>query len=74
MARGKLEREWRLNMIEIKEYYSEENEQRCISCIEKVIEIVEGEAGLVTKEITEREFEEKASKLPEMITRIRMEK
>lgn len=27
--------------IEIKEYYSEENEQRCISCIEKVIEIVE---------------------------------
>ena len=42
--------------------------------IEKVIEIVEGEAGLVTKEITEREFEEKASKLPEMITRIRMEK
>lgn len=27
--------------IEIKEFYSEENEQRCISCIEKVIEIVE---------------------------------
>ena len=27
--------------IEIKEYYSEENEKRCISCIEKVIEIVE---------------------------------
>ena len=27
--------------IEIKEYYSKENEQRCISCIEKVIEIVE---------------------------------
>ncbi len=27
--------------IEIKEYYSEENEQRCINCIEKVIETVE---------------------------------
>jgi len=27
--------------IEIKEYYSEENEQRCIRCIEKVIELVE---------------------------------
>lgn len=27
--------------IEIKEYYDEENEQRCINCIEKVIKIVE---------------------------------
>lgn len=27
--------------IEIKEYYSEENEERCIICIEKIIELIE---------------------------------
>ena len=40
---------------------------------EKVLEIIEGEAGIVTPVMTEREFEEKAAKLPQMITRIRME-
>ena len=42
--------------------------------IQQVVEIIDGEVGIVTKEMTERAFEEKAAKLPEMITRIRMEK
>lgn len=42
--------------------------------VEKVVEIIEGEAGIVTKVMTEREFEEKALELPQLITRIRMEK
>ncbi len=42
--------------------------------IQQIVEIIDGEVGIVTKEMTERAFEEKAAKLPEMITRIRMEK
>ena len=42
--------------------------------IQQVVEIIDGEVGIITKEMTERAFEEKAAKLPEMITRIRMEK
>lgn len=33
---------------------------------------IEGEFGFVTEKMSEREFDEKAQKLPEMITRIRM--
>ena len=39
----------------------------------QVVEIMDGEAGLVTAAMTEREFEEKASALPGMITRIRID-
>ena len=42
--------------------------------IQQIVEIIDGEVGIVTKEMAERAFEEKAAKLPEMITRIRMEK
>lgn len=37
------------------------------------IRVAEGEFGFVTEVMTEKEFAEKADKLPEMITRIRME-
>lgn len=37
----------------------------------EIIRVLEGEAGLVTQEITEEEFAAKAEGLPEMITRIR---
>lgn len=37
------------------------------------IQVTEGEFGFVTKEMTEREFAQKTEKLPEMITRIRIE-
>lgn len=37
------------------------------------LEIVDGEFGFVTEIMTEKEFEEKAKKLPEMIARIRVE-
>ena len=40
--------------------------------IEK-IEVVDGEFGFVTEVMTEREFASKAERLPEMITRIRVE-
>lgn len=37
------------------------------------VEVMEGEFGFVTGVMTEREFADKASQLPEMITRIRVE-
>lgn len=37
------------------------------------IEVIDGEFGFVTEVMTEREFAEKSAKLPEMITRIRVE-
>lgn len=37
------------------------------------VEVVDGEFGFVTEVMTEREFAAKAEKLPEMISRIRVE-
>ena len=37
------------------------------------IEVIDGEFGFVTEVMTEREFAEKSAKLPEMISRIRVE-
>lgn len=39
----------------------------------EILEVIEGEFGFVTEEMTEAKFKEKAEALPELITRIRVE-
>ena len=45
----------------------------CLFNIENKIEIMDGEFGFISEEMTEGEFEEKSAKLSGMITRIRIE-
>ena len=76
---------WDEEVVELKDYMDsakkffvrvknegEDNAAAIFGAFEK-IEAVDGEFGFVTEVMSEREFADKAAKLPEMITRIRVE-